>query len=81
MEDPKFNISGTELNQKKENEGVDRHGRLSAAEFNLLVNAVIESQEKVATLEDYFIPISESDYEKLVASGELKDRPYFIYEN
>lgn len=72
------NITG--LNNKIENEGVTSQGRLSAAEFNLLVNAVIESQKKIVTLEDYFVPISETEYEALVESGELEDRPYFIYE-
>lgn len=35
-----------DLNQKIENEGATSQGRLSASEFNLLVNAAIESQEK-----------------------------------
>ena len=61
------NISG--LNNKIENEGVTSQGRLSAAEFNLLVNAAIESQKKIETLESYFIPISETEYESLVESG------------
>lgn len=72
------NISG--LNTKIENDGITSQGRLSAAEFNLLVNAAIESQQRIETLEDYFTPISESEYEELVESGELEERPYFIYE-
>ena len=53
----------TGLNQKIENEGATSQGRLSAAEFNLLVNAAIESQEKIAELENYFIPLTEEEYE------------------
>lgn len=68
------------LNQKIENEGATSQGRLSAAEFNLLVNAAIESQEKIAELENYFIPITEEDYDKLIDDGTLEDRPYFVYE-
>lgn len=70
----------TGLNQKIENEGATSQGRLSAAEFNLLVNAAIESQEKIAELENYFIPITEEDYDKLIDDGTLEDRPYFVYE-
>lgn len=69
-----------DLNQKIENEGATSQGRLSAAEFNLLVNAAIESQEKIAELENYFIPITEEDYDKLIDDGTLEDRPYFVYE-
>lgn len=72
------NIS--DLNNKVENDGVTSQGRLSASEFNLLVDAAIESQNKIITLEDYFVPISESEYEELVNSGRLENRPYFIYE-
>lgn len=78
MEEPKYNIE--DLSGKVDNDGITRKGRLSAAEFNLLVDAVIESQRNISTLKDYFIPISETEYEKLVESGELEDRPYFIYE-
>ena len=70
----------TNLNNKIENEGATSKGRLSAAEFNLLVNAAIESQEKIAEIENYFIPISEEEYDNLVAEGALEDRPYFVYE-
>lgn len=70
----------TGLNQKIENEGATSQGRLSAAEFNLLVNAAIESQERIADLENYFIPITEDEYDSLVSSGTLEDRPYFVYE-
>lgn len=70
----------TGLNQKIENEGATSQGRLSAAEFNLLVNAAIESQERIADLENYFIPITEDEYDSLVLSGTLEDRPYFVYE-
>lgn len=68
------------LNQKIENEGATSQGRLSAAEFNLLVNAAIESQEKIAELENYFVPITEEEYDKLIDDGTLEDRPYFVYE-
>lgn len=70
----------TGLNKKVENEGATSQGRLSAAEFNLLVNAAIESQERIADLENYFIPITEDEYDSLVSSGTLEDRPYFVYE-
>lgn len=70
----------TNLNNKVENEGTSNRGRLSAAEFNLLVNAAIESQEKIAEIENYFIPISEEEYDNLVVEGALEDRPYFVYE-
>lgn len=70
----------TGLNQKIENEGATSQGRLSAAEFNLLVNAAIESQEKIAELENYFIPLTEKEYETLISDGTLEDRPYFVYE-
>lgn len=70
----------TSLNNKVENEGTTSRGRLSAAEFNLLVDAAIESQSRIETIEDYFVPISEEEYENLVESGELEERPYFIYE-
>ena len=70
----------TGLNTKIENEGATSQGRLSAAEFNLLVNAVIESQDKIAELENYFVPISEAEYEKLIDDGTIEDRPYFVYE-
>lgn len=70
----------TGLNQKIENEGATSQGRLSAAEFNLLVNAAIESQERIAELEQYFIPITETEYEEMVDKGTLGDRPYFVYE-
>lgn len=72
------NISN--LNNKIENEGATSRGRLSAAEFNLLVNAAIESQERIAELESYFVPITEAQYDQLVSEGALEDRPYFIYE-
>lgn len=72
------NITG--LNNKIENEGVTSQGRLSAPEFNLLVDAVIETQKYLIDLFRYFIPISETEYENLVASGKLEERPYFIYE-
>ena len=68
------------LNQKIENEGATSQGRLSAAEFNLLVNAAIESQKRLAELENYFVPITETEYEKLIENGTLEDRPYFVYE-
>lgn len=45
MAENKYNISG--LNSKVENEGQTNQGKLSATEFNLLVNAAIESQEKI----------------------------------
>lgn len=70
----------TNLNNKIENEGATSQGRLSAAEFNLLVNAAIESQEKIAEIENYFIPISEEEYDNLAVEGALEDRPYFVYE-
>lgn len=70
----------TNLNNKVENDGANSRGRLSAAEFNLLVNAAIESQEKIAEIENYFIPISEEEYKNLVLEGTLEDRPYFVYE-
>ena len=70
----------TNLNNKIENEGATSRGRLSAAEFNLLVNAAIESQEKIAEIENYFIPISEEEYDNLVVEGTLENRPYFVYE-
>lgn len=70
----------TNLNNKIENEGATSQGRLSAAEFNLLVNAAIESQEKIAEIENYFIPISEEEYDNLVVGGALENRPYFVYE-
>lgn len=70
----------TGLNQKIENEGATSQGRLSAAEFNLLVDAAIESQEKIAKLENYFIPLTEKEYETLISDGTLEDRPYFVYE-
>ena len=70
----------TNLNNKIENEGATSRGRLSAAEFNLLVNAAIESQEKIAEIENYFIPISEEEYDNLAVEGALEDRPYFVYE-
>ena len=70
----------TGLNQKIENEGATSQGRLSAAEFNLLVDAAIESQEKIAELENYFIPLTEEEYETLISDGALEDRPYFVYE-
>lgn len=70
----------TNLNNKIENEGATSQGRLSAAEFNLLVNAAIESQEKIAEIENYFIPISEEEYDNLVVEGALENRPYFVYE-
>lgn len=70
----------TGLNQKIENEGATSQGRLSAAEFNLLVDAAIESQEKIAELENYFIPLTEKEYETLISDGTLEDRPYFVYE-
>ena len=70
----------TGLNQKIENEGATSQGRLIAAEFNLLVNAAIESQEKIAELENYFIPLTEEEYETLISDGTLEDRPYFVYE-
>lgn len=74
-----YNISG--LNNKIENEGVTSQGRLSAPEFNLLVNAAIESQKGIYDLNRFLTPISETDYEALVESGELEEgRPYFIYE-
>ena len=76
-----YNLDKSGLNQKVENQGTSAQGKLSAAEFNHLVNACIESQEKIAALEEYFIPISESDYEALQEKGELEDRPYFIYED
>lgn len=69
-----------DLNQKIENEGATSQGRLSASEFNLLVNAAIESQEKIAELENYFVPITEEEYDKLIDDGTLEDRPYFVYE-
>ena len=72
------NISN--LNNKVENEGATSRGRLSASEFNLLVNAAIESQERIAELESYFVPITEAQYDQLVSEGALEDRPYFIYE-
>lgn len=68
------------LNQKIENEGATSQGRLSAAEFNLLVNAAIESQKRLAELENYFVPITETEYEKLIEDGTIEDRPYFVYE-
>lgn len=68
-------ISG--LNNKVENEGVSKQGRLSADEFNLLVDATIELQEKMNT---YFTPLSEAEYDDLVDKGKLTDRPYFVYE-
>lgn len=71
----------TNLNNKIENEGATSQGRLSAAEFNLLVNAAIESQEKIAEIENYFIPISEEEYDNLAVEGALEDRPYFVYED
>jgi hypothetical protein len=67
----------TGLNGKIENEGVSGKGRLSAEEFNLLVDAAIEMQEKIT---DYFTPISEDDYEALMTEEKLEDRPYFVYE-
>lgn len=70
----------TNLNNKIENEGATSQGRLSAAEFNLLVNAAIESQEKIAEIENYFIPISEEEYDNLAVEGSLENRPYFVYE-
>ena len=70
----------TGLNQKIENEGATSQGRLSAAEFNLLVDAAIESQEKIAELENYFIPLTEEEYETLISYGTLEHRPYFVYE-
>lgn len=70
----------TNLNNKIENEGATSQGRLSAAEFNLLVNAAIESQEKIAEIENYFIPISEEEYDNLAVEGVLENRPYFVYE-
>lgn len=70
----------TNLNNKIENEGATSRGRLSAAEFNLLVNAAIESQEKIAEIENYFIPISEEEYDNLAVEGALENRPYFVYE-
>ena len=70
----------TNLNNKIENEGATSRGRLSAAEFNLLVNAAIESQEKIAEIENYFIPISEEEYDNLTVEGALENRPYFVYE-
>ena len=70
----------TNLNNKIENEGATSQGRLSAAEFNLLVNAAIESQEKIAEIENYFIPISEEEYDNLAVEGALENRPYFVYE-
>ena len=73
-----YDISG--LNQKIENEGATSQGRLSAAEFNLLVNAAIESQERLAELENYFVPITETEYEQLIEDGTIEDRPYFVYE-
>ena len=45
MAENKYDISG--LNSKVENEGQTNQGKLSATEFNLLVNAAIESQEKI----------------------------------
>lgn len=74
------NYDITDLNQKVENEGASSQGRLSAAEFNLLVNASIESQENIQTIKGYFEPISEAEYEQLVIDGNLEDRPYFVYE-
>ena len=70
----------TNLNNKIENEGATSQGRLSAAEFNLLVNAAIESQEKIAEIQNYFIPISEEEYDNLAVEGALENRPYFVYE-
>lgn len=78
MEEIKNNIE--DLKGKIENEGTTRQGRLSAAEFNLLVEAVIEAQKGISILDGYFTPISETEYEALVESGELEERPYFIYE-
>lgn len=70
----------TNLNNKVENDGATSQGRLSAAEFNLLVNAAIESQQKIAEFENYFVPISEEEYDNLIIEGTLEDRPYFVYE-
>ena len=53
----------TGLNGKIENEGVSGKGRLSAEEFNLLVDAAIEMQEKIT---DYFTPISEDQAVKVI---------------
>lgn len=78
MEEIKNNIE--DLKGKIENGGITRQGRLSAAEFNLLVEAVLEAQNGVSILDEYFTPISETEYEALVESGELEERPYFIYE-
>ena len=79
MSEKQYNIS--ELPKKIENNGVTSQGRLSAAEFNLLVNAAIESQERISFLEECFTPISETEYEKLQEEGKLEERPYFIYED
>ena len=65
----------TNLNNKVENDGATSQGRLSAAEFNLLVNAAIESQQKIAEFENYFVPISEEEYDNLIIEGTLEDRP------
>ena len=65
----------TNLNNKVENDGAT-----SAAEFTLLVNAAIESQQKIAEFENYFVPISEEEYDNLIIEGTLEDRPYFVYE-
>ena len=73
-----YNI--TNLNNKIENEGATSQGRLSASEFNLLVDAVIDSQKKIAEIKNYFIPISEEEYDNLAVEGALENRPYFVYE-
>ena len=70
----------TGLNQKIENEGATSQGRLSAAEINLLGDAAIEKKKKIAELENYFIPLTEKEYETLISDGTLEDRPYFVYE-
>ena len=73
-----YNI--TNLNNKIETEGATSQGRLSASEFNLLVDAVIDSQKKIAEIKNYFIPISEEEYDNLAVEGALENRPYFVYE-
>lgn len=69
------------LGGKVENEGTTKKGRISAHEFNTLIEAAIESQDKINVLEKYFIPISKTEYERLSQEGEIEEgRPYFIYE-
>lgn len=67
----------SDLNNKVHNQGASSRGKLSATEFNTLVDAVLECQTLLAYLTT---PLTETEYAALERSGELEDRPYVVIE-